>query len=171
MLTVIYSTALYKFFKYCENRDMAKQVLKERGLKKIRLGIEGYPTHKDKVRKRPGSRPEVVYHYVQRPFLHCSWEKEESRSRHVDFQCVKSKSITNLAEAAADEPDLQLHRRSVDSIRSFNGGHNASEFEPFPVHVGRIQDGGVSASAEDEVAPENLAADVSHSPSTNHSAD
>lgn len=41
MLTVIYSTALYKFFKYCENRDMAKQVLKERGLKKIRLGIEG----------------------------------------------------------------------------------------------------------------------------------
>jgi len=69
----------------------------------------GYPTHKDKVRKRPGSRPEVVYHYVQRPFLHCSWEKEESRSRHVDFQCVKSKSITNLAEAAADEPDLQVN--------------------------------------------------------------
>lgn len=40
-VVVIYSTALYKFFKYCENRDMAKQVLKERGLKKIRLGIEG----------------------------------------------------------------------------------------------------------------------------------
>lgn len=38
---VIYSTPLYKFFKYCENRDVAKQVLKERGLKKIRLGIEG----------------------------------------------------------------------------------------------------------------------------------
>ena len=37
----IYSTALYKFFKYCENRDVAKVVLKERGLKKIRLGIEG----------------------------------------------------------------------------------------------------------------------------------
>lgn len=68
----------------------------------------GYPTHKDKVRKRPGSRPEVVYHYVQRPFLHCSWEKAESRSRHVDFQCVKSKSINNLAEAVADEPDLQV---------------------------------------------------------------
>lgn len=70
--------------------------------------ITGYPTHKDKVRKRPGTRPEVVYHYVQRPFLHCSWEKEESRSRHVDFQCVKSKSITNLAEAVADEPDMQV---------------------------------------------------------------
>lgn len=30
-----------RFFKYIENRDVAKQVLKERGLKKIRLGIEG----------------------------------------------------------------------------------------------------------------------------------
>ena len=29
-----------------------------------------------------------------------SWEKEEAKSRHVDFQCVKSKSVTNLAEAA-----------------------------------------------------------------------
>ena len=31
-----------------------------------------------------------------------SWEKEEAKSRHVDFQCVKSKSVTNLAEATAD---------------------------------------------------------------------
>jgi len=31
-----------------------------------------------------------------------SWEKEEAKSRHVDFQCVKSKSITNIAEASAD---------------------------------------------------------------------
>ena len=37
----IYSTPLYRFFKYIENRDVAKHVLKERGLKKIRLGIEG----------------------------------------------------------------------------------------------------------------------------------
>jgi len=44
----------------------------------------------------------VIYNYVQRPFLHMSWEKEEAKSRHVDFQCVKSKSITNLSEAAAD---------------------------------------------------------------------
>ena len=43
----------------------------------------------------------VVYNYVQRPFIHMSWEKEEAKSRHVDFQCVKSKSITNIAEAAA----------------------------------------------------------------------
>jgi len=90
------------FFKYIENRDVAKQVLKERGLKKIRLGIEGYPTYKEKVKKRPGGRPEVIYNYVQRPFIRMSWEKEEAKSRHVDFQCVKSKSITNLAAAAAD---------------------------------------------------------------------
>ena len=45
---------MYRFFKYIENRDVAKQVLKDRGLKKIRLGIEGYPTYKEKVRKRPG---------------------------------------------------------------------------------------------------------------------
>lgn len=38
---VIYSTNLYRFFKYIENRDVAKQVLKDRGLKKLRLGIEG----------------------------------------------------------------------------------------------------------------------------------
>lgn len=36
---------MYRFFKYIENRDVAKQVLKERGLKKIRLGIEGINFH------------------------------------------------------------------------------------------------------------------------------
>ncbi|XP_076012237.1 BTB/POZ domain-containing protein 10 isoform X2 [Genypterus blacodes] len=105
---IIYSTKLYRFFKYIENRDVAKSVLKERGLKKIRLGIEGYPTYKEKVKKRPGGRPEVIYNYVQRPFIRMSWEKEEGKSRHVDFQCVKSKSITNLAAAAADFPQDQL---------------------------------------------------------------
>lgn len=48
---------MYRFFKYIENRDVAKQVLKERGLKKIRLGIEGYPTYKEKIKKRPGMLP------------------------------------------------------------------------------------------------------------------
>ncbi|KAL5292762.1 hypothetical protein ACFFRR_011494 [Megaselia abdita] len=100
----INSTAMHRFFKYIENRDVAKQVMKDRGLKKIRCGVEGYPTHKEKVRKRPGGRPEVIYNYVQRPFIHMSWEKEEAKSRHVDFQCVKSKSVTNLAEATADPP-------------------------------------------------------------------
>ena len=38
---VVHSTHIYRFFKYVENRDVAKQVLKERGLNKIGLGIEG----------------------------------------------------------------------------------------------------------------------------------
>ena len=45
---IIYSTKLYRFFKYIENRDVAKSVLKERGHKKIRLGIEVYPNYKEK---------------------------------------------------------------------------------------------------------------------------
>lgn len=98
----IKSTPMYRFFKYVENREEAKAVLRERGLKKVKLGIEGYPTHKERVKKRQGGRAEVIYNYVQRPFIHMSWEKEEAKSRHVDFQCVKSKSVTNLAEAAAD---------------------------------------------------------------------
>lgn len=75
-------------------------VLKDRGLKKIRLGIEGYPTYKEKIKKRADGRSEIIYNYVQRPAIHMSWEKEEAKSRHVDFQCVKlSKSVTNLSEA------------------------------------------------------------------------
>ncbi|CAB3223070.1 unnamed protein product [Arctia plantaginis] len=108
----VLSTPLYRFFKYIENRDVAKQVMKERGLKKIRLGVEGYPTYKEKVRKRPGGRAEVIYNYVQRPFIHMSWEKEEAKSRHVDFQCFKSKSVTNLAEATAD-PVIELDANRV----------------------------------------------------------
>ncbi|XP_029657137.1 BTB/POZ domain-containing protein KCTD20 [Octopus sinensis] len=103
---IVYNTQLYRFFRYIENRDVAKQVLKERGLKKIRLGIEGYPTYKEKIKKRARGRPEVIYNYVQRPFLRMSWEKEEAKSRHVDFQCVKSKSVTNLAAAASDTPQV-----------------------------------------------------------------
>ncbi|OQR73757.1 BTB/POZ domain-containing protein 10-like [Tropilaelaps mercedesae] len=99
---IVHSTTLYRFFKYIENRDVAKLVLKERGLKKIRLGIEGYPTYKEKIKRRPGGRAEVIYNYVQRPFIRMSWEKEEAKSRHVDFQCVRSKSITNLDTIVAD---------------------------------------------------------------------
>ncbi|KAK0131358.1 BTB/POZ domain-containing protein 10 [Merluccius polli] len=125
---IIYSTKLYRFFKYIENRDVAKSVLKDRGLKKIRLGIEGYPTYKEKVKRRPGGRPEVIYNYVQRPFIRMSWEKEEGKSRHVDFQCVKSKSTTNLAAAAADIPQDQLvvlHPSGppVDELDTLPGHH------------------------------------------------
>ena len=41
---------------------MAKHVLRERGLKKVKLGIEGYPTHKEKIKKRPGGKAEVIYY-------------------------------------------------------------------------------------------------------------
>ncbi|XP_028812219.1 BTB/POZ domain-containing protein 10-like isoform X2 [Denticeps clupeoides] len=125
---IIYSTKLYRFFKYIENRDVAKSVLKERGLKKIRLGIEGYPTYKEKVKKRPGGRPEVIYNYVQRPFIRMSWEKEEGKSRHVDFQCVKSKSITNLAAAAADIPQ--------DQLVVLHPGPQVDELDILPSHPG-----------------------------------
>jgi BTB/POZ domain-containing protein 10 len=108
---------MYRFFKYIENREVAKLVLKDRGLKKIRMGIEGYPTHKEKVRCRPRARPEgikiinknkinfyffqfsAIYSYIQRPFLRMSWEKEEAKSRHVDFQCVRSRSVNSLIDA------------------------------------------------------------------------
>jgi hypothetical protein len=39
--TVIHSSALSRFLKYPENRDIAKTVLKERGLKKIKISSEG----------------------------------------------------------------------------------------------------------------------------------
>lgn len=149
---------------YIENRDVAKQVLKERGLKKIRLGIEGYPTYKEKVRKRPGGRAEVIYNYVQRPFIHMSWEKEEAKSRHVDFQvgslkfhsferrgssnaicnlfqCVKSKSVTNLAEAAAD-PALDAAGNPLPFPLPL--GHVPTTEGPLgPVLVGHIVEPGI----------------------------
>ena len=37
----VFSTDIYRFFKYFENRDIAKEVLRDKGLKKIRIGIEG----------------------------------------------------------------------------------------------------------------------------------
>lgn len=134
---VVYSTHLYKFFKYAENRDCAKQVLKERGLKKIRLGMEGYPTHKEKIKKR-FNKAEVIYNYVQRPFVHCSWEKEEARSRHVDFACpiVKSKSNPSLAAAASDPlpqpaPLQQQHRVAVFGEGAPLAAQNRFDEPPF----------------------------------------
>lgn len=109
--------------------------MKDRGLKKIRLGIEGWPTYKEKIKKRADGRAEVIYNYVQRPFIHMSWEKEEAKSRHVDFQCVKSKSVTNLAEAAADLPALdqnviEISRNDLDQadgVPQMNNNENRVE--------------------------------------------
>ena len=52
-----------------------------------------------------------------------SWEKEENRSRHVDFQCVKSKSITNLLEAAADGPPSGAIPAALDGAAAALDGH------------------------------------------------
>jgi hypothetical protein len=40
----------------------------------------------------------AIYSYIQRPFLRMSWEKEEAKSRHVDFQCVRSRSVNSLID-------------------------------------------------------------------------
>ena len=139
---VVYSTSLYKFFKYAENRDVAKQVLKERELKKIRLGMEGYPTHKEKIKRRL-NREEVIYNYVQRPFLHCSWEKEEARSRHVDFACpiVKSKSNPSLASAASDplpQPaPLQLNINGAENFPNSNSSIENGVLRPTTSNNGK----------------------------------
>ncbi|XP_027976317.1 BTB/POZ domain-containing protein KCTD20 isoform X1 [Eumetopias jubatus] len=121
---ILYSSKLYRFFKYIENRDVAKTVLKERGLKNIRIGIEGYPTCKEKIKRRPGGRSEVIYNYVQRPFIQMSWEKEEGKSRHVDFQCVRSKSLTNLVAAGEDvleDQEIVMHHPpQVDELDRLN---------------------------------------------------
>ena len=53
--------------------------------------------------------PIVIYSYIQRPFVHMSWEKEGSKSRHVDFQCVKPKTsgiVGAVDEPAALAPDM-----------------------------------------------------------------
>ncbi|XP_015198026.2 BTB/POZ domain-containing protein KCTD20 isoform X1 [Lepisosteus oculatus] len=119
---ILYSTKLYRFFKYIENRDVAKALLKERGLKNIRIGIEGYPTCKEKVKRRPGGRSEVIYNYVQRPFIQLSWEKEEGKSRHVDFQCVRSKSVPNLVTVGEGVAPAAHHPLpQVDELDRLNG--------------------------------------------------
>ncbi|XP_078402989.1 BTB/POZ domain-containing protein 10-like isoform X4 [Cetorhinus maximus] len=78
---------------------------------------QSYPTCKEKLKLRPGGRYEVIYNYVQRPFIHMSWEKEEGKSRHVDFQCVRSRSVTNLATPADVPRDHDImHHPQVDEL-------------------------------------------------------
>lgn len=64
----VVSSKLARFAKYIENREVAKMVLKDRGFKKIRLGIEGYPTTKERVKQRKG-KSHVSYNFVQRYFV------------------------------------------------------------------------------------------------------
>eukprot|EP00049_Salpingoeca_infusionum_P005507 m.92942 g.92942 ORF g.92942 m.92942 type:complete len:507 (-) comp12992_c0_seq9:2286-3806(-) len=94
---IVHDSSLHRFLYSYENRVIAKQLLKDRGLKKIKLGIEGFPTYADKIKSNAqGEKLEVEYHYDQRPFLQLSWEKEEGRSRHVDFQFVRTNTSTSV---------------------------------------------------------------------------
>lgn len=114
----IRSTKMYKFFRYVENREVAKEVLKERGLKKIRISIEGYPISKEEITRRLGGVPrtEVIYNYVQRPFIICSWEQHEGRSKHVDFQCVKRQSTSNLFNVTDDDSETVMIENELDTM-------------------------------------------------------
>lgn len=51
----------------------------------------------------------VIYNYAQRPFVHMSWEKQEAKSRHVDFQCVRTRSVTSLVDGqTADQASAEV---------------------------------------------------------------
>lgn len=92
---VVHSTALVRYMKYHENRQIANMVLKRRGMKSIKIGVEGFPTFAEKIRRAAdGTKCEVVYNYEQRPFIKLSWEQEDSKSRHVNFQTVRGRRQT-----------------------------------------------------------------------------
>lgn len=95
---IIRSTRLFRFLKDHENRLIAKQTLKEKGLKNIRISIEGFPTSVCRIRTGANDdKIEVEYNYEQRPFLRAGWAVEESKSRHVDFQCVRPMRTASAA--------------------------------------------------------------------------
>uniref|UniRef100_A0A5F8GXF1 Potassium channel tetramerization domain containing 20 n=1 Tax=Monodelphis domestica TaxID=13616 RepID=A0A5F8GXF1_MONDO len=97
---------------------------------------QSYPTCKEKIKRRPGGRSEVIYNYVQRPFIQMSWEKEEGKSRHVDFQCVRSKSLTNLVTAeedvSEDQENLMHHPPQVDELDRLNAPLSQMAPNDFP---------------------------------------
>ncbi|EDQ92852.1 uncharacterized protein MONBRDRAFT_13315 [Monosiga brevicollis MX1] len=94
---VVHNSSLLRFLYHYENRTIAKRILKEKGLKKIKLGIEGFPTFAKRIRRNAaGAKVEVEYHYDLRPYVKASWEKEEQKSRHVDFQYVRTSTTTNV---------------------------------------------------------------------------
>ena len=72
-----------------------------------------------------------------------SWEKEEAKSRHVDFQCVKSKSVTNLAEATADP--------SIDNFDARGNAIGGAGNKNFRANATRFMGWGLSKNGLDEV--------------------
>ena len=51
-----------------------------------------------------------------------SWEKE--KSRHVDFQCVRSKSITNLLETTFDVRQDISYEDNPTSLQTIEASNN-----------------------------------------------
>jgi hypothetical protein len=43
-----------------------------------------------------GEKLEAEYHYEQRFFIKLSWECQDAKSRHVDFQCVRARVPGNF---------------------------------------------------------------------------
>ena len=58
------------------------------------------------------------------PFIKLSWEKEEAKSRHVDFQCIRSKSITNLSNVDGVENAGSSTEVYVNDLNSSIDGQN-----------------------------------------------
>ncbi len=65
-------------------------------------GVAGFPTHVSKIRLgADGEKLEVVYSYEQRVFVRVSWERDDPRGRHVDFQCVRARAPAQLPAGPA----------------------------------------------------------------------
>ncbi len=50
---MVHDSSLSRFLYSYENRTIAKKQMKDRGLKKIRIGIEGFPTFAERVKHGP----------------------------------------------------------------------------------------------------------------------
>ena len=94
-----------------------------------------------------------------------SWEKEEAKSRHVDFQCVKSKSVTNLAEAAAD-PNIDNFDARGNPILPAVGG--AVGVQPSGGSAGVLVGGGPDRVLPVGLGPIGLGAPLAGANSSNH---
>ena len=94
-----------------------------------------------------------------------SWEKEEAKSRHVDFQCVKSKSVTNLAEAAADPNIDNFDARGNPILPAVGGAVGA---HPSGGSAGVLVGGGPDRVLPVGLGPIGLGGAIAAANSSNH---
>ena len=62
-----------------------------------------------------------------------SWEKQEAKSRHVDFQCVRSKSICSLVDGTPDQIISEGLTNSVEVGAHAAGVLQAEARLPVPI--------------------------------------